>query len=101
MEFSVVSPVGQQVGAAGAIAARLPDLNGKTVCEVWNGMFRGDVLFPVLRELLKERYPHVKFIPYAELPKVEVWANMDQRCESLRESLIQKGCDAVISGVGG
>ena len=100
MEFSVVSPLGKQVGAAGNIAPRLSDLNGKTIGEVWNGMFRGDVLFPALRELLKKRYPDIKFVPYTELPDVEVWTNLDQRMEGLKEALKQKGVDAVISGVG-
>ena len=100
MEFSVLSPLGKQVGTAGNIAPRLPDLNGKTIGEVWNGMFRGDVLFPALRELLKKRYPDIKFVPYTELPDVEVWTNLDQRMDGLKEALKQKGVDAVISGVG-
>ena len=100
-QFPVVSPIGQHVGESGAIAPRLPDLKGKTVCEVSNMAFRADALFPILRDLLTERYPDIKFIPYTEIPDVEVWGNAEEKMQNLKEVLIKKGCDAVISGVGG
>ena len=104
-KFSVVGPVSEEVGKGVpeekvGIAPRLADLNGKTVCEVWNGRFRGDALFPIIREQLKKRYPGVKVIPYTESSLLEVSGDTDELCESLLESLLQKGCDAVIAGVG-
>ena len=105
-KFSVVGPVSEEVGKgipAGkvGIAHRLADLNGKTVCEVWNGVFRGDALFPIIRQQLKKRYPGVKVIPYTESPLFNTGDDINKICENLRNFLSQKGCDALIAGVGG
>jgi len=99
--YHVLSPLGERVGEQESIVCRIPDLSGKTVCEVWNGGFRGDVLFPVLRELIQERYSNVKFVPYNELPNFVVWENIEGKCGSLKEAIIRRGCDVVIAGVGG
>jgi hypothetical protein len=99
--FSVLGPVGRHVGKTGPLAARVPDLTGKTVGEVWNGYFRGDVLFPVMRQLLEKRYPGVKIVPYTELPVLNPTGNTDELCARLKEALARTGCDAVIAGVGG
>ena len=100
-KLSVMSPLGEYVGKEEALVSRLPDLNGKTVGEVWNGMFRGDVLFPALRELIQKRYQDVKFVTYKEMPAFEVWGNIDQLCQKLKEAIREKGCDVLIAGVGG
>ena len=100
-EFSVVSPVGEYIGEKLPTASRLPDLKGKTVCEVTNGAFRGDALFPLIRELFKKRYPDIKVIPYTEFPVFSPAGNIDEIAKSLKEPLLRNGCDAVISGVGG
>jgi len=100
-KLSVVSPVGEHPGKASQIAPRLRDLNGKTVGEVWNGGFRADATFPIIRQLLKKRYPGVKVIPYTELPAVTPFGDTDKMCAELREALLKKGADAVISGNGG
>ena len=105
-KVSVVAPVSEEVGKGlpegkVAIAPRLADLNGKTVCEVWSGSFRGDALLPIIRRQLKKKYPGVKVIPYTESPLFDVWDDIDKTSENLRTFLLQKGCDALIVGVGG
>lgn len=99
--ISVMSPVGEYPAKAAGIAPRLPDLNGKTIGEVWNGGFRADATFPLIRQLLKKRYPGVKVIPYTELPAVTPFGDIDRMCSNLREAISQKGVNAVISGNGG
>ena len=47
-------------------APRLPDLNGRTICELGNGKWEDHRIFPVVRELLKKRYPDIKIIPFTE-----------------------------------
>ena len=101
VEFQVMSPIGEYTAKRLPIASRLPDLNGKTVCEVTNDGFRGDVVLPLIRELLKKRYPDIKVVPYTELPRFRPSENIDELSKSLQEQLLQKGCDAVIAGVGG
>ncbi|MBI2906677.1 MAG: hypothetical protein HYX92_03355 [Chloroflexi bacterium] len=101
--YKVVSPLGESTVEEVAIAPRLSDLNGKTVCEVWNGAFRGNVTFPVIRKLLEKRYPGVKVIPYTEFPLQDFHGTTGQlleRVKAMVDLAIQKGCDAVISGNG-
>ena len=102
-KIGVVSPVGVQVMDQKAAAPRLKDLNGKTVGEIWNGVFKGDETFPVIREMLKQRFPGINVIPYTEFP----FFPGDDRPTSQREVAREiaalakaKGCDAVISGNG-
>jgi hypothetical protein len=84
-------------------APRLDTLNGKTVGEVWaTGHYGADRTFPIIRRILKERFPDVKFVPYTEFkigkPKAtERWEPLDKVGEILRA----KGCDAVLVGNGG
>jgi hypothetical protein len=64
----VISPAGIDFVQRKTIAPRIKDLSGKTVGEIWNGVFRGDETFPVVRELLKQRFPGINVIPYTEFP---------------------------------
>ncbi|MBI2907180.1 MAG: hypothetical protein HYX92_05930 [Chloroflexi bacterium] len=101
--YEVLSPRGEAtLGAVGA-APRLSDLSGKTVCEIWNGSFKGHITFPIIRELLRKRYPGIKVIPYDEFPVQHHHASTGQLLERLDAAValaIQKGCDAVITGNG-
>jgi hypothetical protein len=104
-KFGVVSPLGEQTGQNGhPLAPRLDTLDGKTVCEIWNRDFRGDETFAFIREMLLERYPSVKVIPFTELPitEVPVWAPnaKAKTAEAVRVALAAKGCNAVITGNG-
>ena len=102
-KFEVVSPVGGEAVAQRSIAPRLQDLNGRTVGEIWNGVFKGDQTFPVIRQLLKQRYPAVKIVPYTEFPHIYGGDNptaQKQLAKQLAALAKEKGCDAVISGNG-
>ena len=102
----VVSPRGKAVVTEKqGPAPRLDTLEGKTVCEIWNASFAGDVTFPIIEKMLRERYPDVKVIPYTEFP----WTTIDslrgpikaKMLGTVRAALVEKGCDAVITGNGG
>lgn len=62
--YKVVYPVGTPASKYKDVAPSLPDLNGKTVAELWNWSFRGDDTFPIIEEELKALYPDIKIIPY-------------------------------------
>jgi hypothetical protein len=98
--YEVLQPTGESAYNIQSTAPRLDTLNGKTVCEVWNTGYRGDRTFPKIRELLKQRYPGVKIIPYTELPFTRHY-NIDDVLKDLPRLLKEKGCDALISGNGG
>lgn len=101
--LAVVSPLGVEAVKPGGGAPRLGDLNGKTVGEVWNGVFKGDVTFPVIRSLLQAKYPRLRIIPFTEFPHAHSSDNPTQQRERARHVAAlarEKGCDAVISGNG-
>jgi len=102
-KIQVVSPAGISAVKIIGAAPRINDLNGKTICEVWNGVFKGDITFPILRKLLKAKYPTVKIIPFTEfyhLPGSDVPNHQRELAQQIVASAKEKGCDALISGNG-
>ena len=80
------------------LAPRLESLEGKTVAQLWDQLFKGDVVFDVLEEGLKARYPGIKFVSWREFGSThggeerEALAALPQRLKDL-------GVDAVLSGM--
>lgn len=94
----VVWPLGRtRLRSVTLEAARVGDLNGKTVAELQN-MEQGDY-FPVLREALKQRFPGTRIVEYTEFGLThgpherEVIANLPAK-------LKEKGVDIAISAMG-
>ena len=99
--YEVLRPIGEQADKGRpSIAPRMPDLRGKTIGQVSNGIFRADEVFSTIGELMKNRFPDVKIIPWTEFPIVSPMGDMDKICGDIREALLEKGCDAVISSTG-
>ena len=100
---SVHDPIGGETLAQRSLARRLGDLNGKTIGESWNGDFKGDVTFPIIRKRLQERFPGVTIVPYDEFPYLH-GADDPARQKALARDIALRaqalGCDAVISGNG-
>ena len=88
----------RQVGVK-PLARRLDTLNGKTVAQLWDYVFRGDEVFALLEEGLKKRYPDVKFVSYKEFGNTH---GGDERevLNSLSRKFKELGVDAVVSGMG-
>jgi len=102
-EERVVSPVGLPETVTSIASKRLRDLSGKVIAEVWNGDFKGDVTFPLIRAKLLERYPSLKIIPFTAFPHTHVSDDPVRQREraGLIASLVKTmGCDAAISGIG-
>jgi hypothetical protein len=74
-------------------ARRLQDLNGKTIGEISNRLWEADRIFPAIRELLRRRFPDIRFVPYNEFPS---HADDIQDNEQLADMILARGCDAVI-----
>ncbi|MCB1740443.1 MAG: hypothetical protein KDK91_08745 [Gammaproteobacteria bacterium] len=97
--YRVVWPRSERTVAVTELAPRLDTLAGKTVCQLWDYLFRGDEIFPLLEQALSERYPDVRFIRYSEFGSTH---GDEEReiLESLPQRLRELGVDAVISGMG-
>lgn len=78
-------------------APRLDTLAGKTICELSNDTWQAHRVLPEVRRLLKERFPTARFIPFTEFPMGA--DKIDQ--EQTAELIVQKGCQAVITGNAG
>lgn len=80
------------------LAPRLATLEGKTVAQLWDQLFKGDVVFELLEEGLRERFPGISFVSWRDFGSThggeekEVLARLPQRLKEL-------GVDAVISGM--
>jgi hypothetical protein len=101
--FEVVSPARASSIKAKPLAPSLKALEGKTICELWNYVFLGDVTFPKIKELLVKKYPGVKFVPYTEFERTHGPDEESERAmiKALPGKLKKYGCDAVLSGNGG
>src|SRR5690242_16439379 len=64
--YEVYWPRAERKQKRKALAPRLPSLEGKTVAQVWDYIFRGDEIFATLEEGLKARYPNIKFVSWRE-----------------------------------
>lgn len=80
------------------LAARLQTLEGKTVAQLWDYLFKGDEVFALLEEGLAKRFPGVRFVSWKEFGSTHggeekhALAQLPKRFEAL-------GVDAVISGM--
>lgn len=99
--YEVVYPIGTQVSQVRDVAPSIPDLNGKTICEVSNYAFRGEDSFPILEELMKKKFPGVNFVSYKEFGNIHDPSEEAERMAELPGKLKTFKCDAVIAGNGG
>jgi hypothetical protein len=94
--LEVYDPTGA-VEVTQLFAPRLPDLHGKTVCELSNASWEVKRTFPVIRELLQKQFPTIKIIPYTEFADGRVGVEEENNIKLVAK----KGCQAVIVGNGG
>lgn len=80
-------------------ADRLDSLDHKRVAFLWDYLFRGDELFPVLAKELTNRFEGVEIVNYDEFGNLH-GADEKQRVARLPEDLRNRGVDAVVSGMG-
>ena len=65
--YDVVWPLAPSAAPSGVLAARSPELDGKTVGELWDYLFKGEEIFPLIRRALAARYPSIRFVEYERL----------------------------------
>jgi hypothetical protein len=103
-KLGVISPEGLPLGATGTVSHPLASLEGKTIGEVYNNHFRGELMFQTYRRLFRERYPGINIIPFDQFPIVYVGGDAASQKKVAREIAAlakEKRCDAIITGNGG
>ncbi len=98
-KYDVVWPRGKRIDVGGKLAKRHKSLEGKVVAELWDWIFKGDVLFDVFEQELAKKYPGIKFVSWREFGEIH-GANEAEVLKALPEKLKQFNVDAVICGVG-
>ncbi len=103
--YEVVSPLGKPSVEMISMAPRPTTLDGMTVCYITDELFRADYTFPIVTEMLQEKYPTVKVVPETEMPHGSVDAygpSLKAKTEQdITAALKEKGCQAVVAGNGG
>ena len=98
-QYDVYWPRASRQVSLKPLAPRLESLDGKTVAQLWDYVFRGDEVFAVMEEEMRRRYPGVKFVSFSEFGSThggderEVVASLAKRFKELK-------VDAVVSGMG-
>lgn len=103
-KMSVISPEGVPLNTAHRASRHLESLDGKTIGEVYNNHFKGELMFQTYRRLFKEKYPGIKIIPYTEFPIVYVGGDPVSQKQTAKDiaALAKKWqVDAIITGNGG
>ena len=96
--YRVAWPRGARTVQATDVAPRLATLEGKTIGQLWDDLFRGDEIFPILEEELGRRFPGVRFVRYDTFGSTH--GRDEQRVlAELPHKLRQHEVDAVISGM--
>jgi hypothetical protein len=80
-------------------ADRLASLDGARVAFLWDYLFRGDELFPVLARELTRRVPDIEIVNFDEFGNLH-GADEKARVGRLPDDLRNRGVDAVVSGMG-
>jgi hypothetical protein len=94
----VVWPRGARTAQATDVAPRLSTLEDKTIGQLWDDLFRGDEVFPILEEELTRRFPGVRFVRYDAFGSTH--GRHEQRVlAELPDKLKRHRVDAVISGM--
>ena len=97
-QYAVVWPRGNKAVDLRPMAERLQTLEGKTVGQLWDRIFRGDEIFPALEEGLSQRFPGINFVNYDVFGSTH-GADEHRVLEELPDKLRDLGVDAVISGM--
>lgn len=98
-EYDVVWPRSSKAVDVKPLSPRLPSLEGATVAFLWDYLFRGDEIWPVLSDELAARYSGMNFIGFEEFGSThgedehQVLADLPDKLKALK-------VDAVISGMG-
>jgi hypothetical protein len=98
--YKVVWPLGKLTYQPITLKPRNANLNGITVCELSDYGFKAEVIFPIIRELLKQRYSDIKFVEYPAFGNTH-GTQENEIIAGLADKLTKYGCGLVISGVGG
>jgi hypothetical protein len=98
-EYSVVWPLSRQQITSVGETAGVGSLDNKRVAFVWDYMFRGDEMWELIKEGIRDRYPTAEFVGY------EAFGNIHGPSETgvpsdLLDNVRRERVDAAVLAVG-
>ena len=97
--YEAVWPRGAKVAGAKPLAKRPESLEGKTVAFLWDYMFRGDEIMPLIERELNAAYPGMNFIGYDEFGTTHGGGEREV-IKALPEKIKMLEIDGIVSGMG-
>ena len=97
--YTALWPRGEKTVAIAPLAPRLDTLEGKTVAFLWDYLFRGDEIFPILESELSAAYPDIRFVGYSTFGSTH-GSEEGRIIADLPKNLAENNVDAIISGMG-
>ncbi|MFN0092525.1 MAG: hypothetical protein ACKVWR_20005 [Acidimicrobiales bacterium] len=98
-QHAVVWPRSAKTVELAPLAARPDTLENKRVAFLWDYLFRGDEIFPLIEQALAERFPGISFVGYKEFGTTH-GAGEHEVLAGLAQKLKELEVDAVVSGMG-
>ena len=98
-DYAVVWPRSAKAVDIKPLASRLDILDGKTIAFLWDDLFRGDEIWPVLKQELSRRYKKLSFVDHDAFGSTHgdeehrVLAELPAKIKSMK-------IDAIVSGMG-
>jgi hypothetical protein len=98
-DYAVVWPRSAKAVDIKPLAKRLDTIDGKTIAFLWDDLFRGDEIWPILKEELSKRHAGVSFIDHDQFGSTHgedehrVLSELPGKIKSMK-------IDAVVSGMG-
>ena len=97
--YDVLWPRSAKTAEIRNLAERPSSLAGKKVAFLWDYLFRGDEIFPILETALSEQFPDATFVGWKEFGTTH-GAGEGELVAALGARLRELGVDAVVSGMG-
>ncbi|MFH1484441.1 MAG: hypothetical protein ABIH46_00075 [Chloroflexota bacterium] len=97
--YKVVWPLGKRHTEAPKVSSPVLNLNGKTVCEVWDRQFRGDEVFATIRREIQKQFPDTRFVGHEAFGNTH-GPDEKQVLADLPGLLKKQSCDVVLSSMG-
>lgn len=99
MNYEVVWPLAKVSATPIEMHSRFSDRGAKRIGFLWDYVFRGETLFPILQEGLAKQFPGSEFVPYDTFGNIH---GHDERAviAALPERLRALKLDAVVAGIG-
>ncbi len=97
--YDVVWPLAPRARRALRPAPRPDGLNGKTIGFLWNGLFKGDRMFELMKEVLAQRAPDARFVDWDAFGNIH-GADEREVMARIPDALRDLGVDVVVAAVG-